>query len=110
MSAASWVGAAALVLATIAGTWFMIAYSLRGKWWRPSADDPHGEHRAHLGYFTLNLTVIFWVYDFRLLFDPTVFAWVRAVLFALVAFNMAWRLALLIRRGNPRRRPVGDVH
>jgi hypothetical protein len=70
MNASSWVGFAALLLATVVSTWFMIVYSFRGPWWKPSPDDPHGEHRAHLGYFTLNLTLIFYLYDFRPLIDP----------------------------------------
>jgi hypothetical protein len=97
MSASSWVGFGALILATVVGTWFMIAYSRRGNWWNPPDSDPNGEHRAHLGYFTLNLTLTFWVYDFRPLLDPAVFGWVRAGLFTLIALNMAWRLRLLLR-------------
>lgn len=102
MSAASWTAFGALVLATVSGTWFMIAYSLRGPWWRPDPGDPHGEHRAHLGYFTLSLTLTFWVYLFRPAFDPELFGWIRAGLFSVVALMMVWRLALLLRR--PRRR------
>jgi hypothetical protein len=98
MNTANWVGAAVLVWATLVGTWFMIAYSLRGNWWWPPDTDPHGEHRAHLGYFTLNLTLTFWLYDFRPLFDPALFSWLRACLFALIALNMTWRLWLLLHR------------
>lgn len=97
MNTANWIGAAVLVVATILATAFMIIYSRRGNWWKPDPADPHGEHRAHLGYFTLNLTLTFWVYDFRPLFDPAVFAWIRTVLFAFIAFNMGWRLWLLVR-------------
>jgi hypothetical protein len=105
MSAASWVASGALLLATVSGTWFMIAYSRRGPWWRPRPDDPHGEHRAHLGYFTASLTLTFWIYLFRPAFEPGVFVWVRAVLFSVIALMMAWRLVLLLRR--PRHRLAG---
>lgn len=103
MSTSSWVGFAALVVATISSTIFMVIYSLRGNWWHPAADDPHGEHRAHLGYFTLCLAVTFWVFVFRPVFDPEVFGWVRSVLFWTVALNVAWRLRLLVRRPRPHR-------
>jgi hypothetical protein len=102
MNASSWVGFAALLLATVVSTWFMIVYSFRGPWWKPSPDDPHGEHRAHLGYFTLNLTLIFYLYDFRPLIDPGVFGWLRSGLFSLIALNLTWRLWLLLRPARPR--------
>lgn len=97
MNIANLVGAVVLVLATILGTVFMFIYSRIGPWWNPDPDDPHGEHRAHLGYFTLNLTLTFWVYDFRFLFNPAVFSWIRVVLFAAVMLNVGWRLWLLVR-------------
>lgn len=97
MSASSWVGFGTLIWATIVGTAFMIVYSLRGNWWHPPASDPYGEHRAHLGYFTLSLTLTFWVYDFRPLFDPGVFGWIRSGLFAVIAAMLTWRLVLLLR-------------
>jgi hypothetical protein len=102
MSTASWVGFIVLLWATVIGTWFMIAYSLRGNWWRPPDTDPHSEHRAHLGYFTLNLTLTFWLYDFRPVIEPTVFGWLRAGLFAWIAVNMTWRLWLLLKPRNQR--------
>lgn len=97
MNTANLIGAVVLVLATILGTAFMVVYSRRGNWWNPDPEDPHGEHRAHLGYFTFNLTLTFWVYDFRLLFDPAIFAWVRTVLFTAIMLNVGWRLWLLVR-------------
>jgi hypothetical protein len=106
MNAANINGAAALVFATIVFTAFVVIYSFRGPWWKPDPDDPHRLARAHLGYFTANLALICWVYDFRPLFDPAVFAWVRSGLFWLIAFNGAWRLWLLLypppKRVEPR--------
>lgn len=106
MSMASWVGAAVLVWATIVTTWFLIVYSRRGPWWRPRTNDPHGEVRAHVGYFMLSLDLIFVIYDIRPLFDASVFAWVRVGLFALIAGMLTWRLWMAIK---PDRRMRG-VH
>lgn len=103
MNAANINGAAALVFATIVFTVFTVIYSFRGPWWKPRADDPHGAHRAHLGYFTASLALICWVYDFRPLFDPVVFAWIRSGLFWLIALNGAWRLWLLVWPSHRRR-------
>lgn len=104
MNAASLNGAAALIFATVVFTAFVVIYSFRGRWWWPAADDPHGEHRAHLGYFTASLALICWLYDFRPLFDPLVFAWARSGLFWLIALGGAWRLWLLVRPRQWRRR------
>ncbi|MGW4127943.1 putative phage holin [Amycolatopsis japonica] len=94
MNTASWVGVGALLVAALSGTLFMILYTIRTRWWEE-------EHRAHLGFFTLALTLIFWVYVFRSFFEPGVFAWIRAVLFGLISVCMVWRLTLLIR--SPRK-------
>jgi hypothetical protein len=102
VNAANLNGALALVFATIVFTAFVVIYSFRANWWWPPASDPHGEHRAHLGYFTASLALICWVYDFRPLFDPAVFAWIRSGLFWLIALGGAWRLWLLVRPARPR--------
>lgn len=104
MNAASWTSTVALVWATVFFTLFTIVYSRRGPWWKPDRDDPHAEVRANLGYFMAALALICWVYDFRPLFEPGVFAWVRAALFWVIGLLGAWRFSLLIRSGKPHRR------
>lgn len=89
-----------LVAAALAGWAFMILYTKRWTWWRD-------EHGAHLGFFTLSLTLIMTLYVFRPLFDPVTFAYVRAPLWELVALCMVWRLVLYTRsnwRGRRARR------
>lgn len=96
MNALNWVLMAFLALGALSGTLFMIIYTRRWHWW-------HDEHGAHLGIFTLSLTVIMWVYVFRPLFEPTTFALIRAPLFVLIVACMAWRLVLLLRSERLRR-------
>lgn len=90
MNALNWVLTGFLALGALSGLIFMIIYTRRWHWWRD-------EHGAHLGCFTLSLTVIMGVYLFRPLFEPTVFAIVRAPLFIAVIVCMVWRLVLLLR-------------
>lgn len=104
MSASDWLGFVALILATIAGTAFMIVYSWVGPWWKPDPTDRHGEARAHLGYFTLALTLTFWLYDFRPLIDHDLFGWIRSSLFFVIALCMVWRFWLLIHGLRRRKR------
>lgn len=104
MTSAAWVAFGALLVATVSGTAFLIIYSRRGPWWNPRPDDPHAEHRRYVGYSTLCLDLTFWVYLFRTALDPGVFAWVRAVLFSLVALSVAWSLWLLVHKPKRLRR------
>lgn len=86
-----------LVLAALSGWIFMVTYTLRWTWWRD-------EHGAHLGFFTLSLTLIMTLYVFRPLFDPATFAYARAPLWELVAACMVWRLVLFLKSDWNRRR------
>jgi hypothetical protein len=90
MNALTWLLTGVLALGAMSGTAFMVIYTKRTAWWKE-------EHRAHLGCFTLALTLIMWVYLFRPLLDPTTFAVVRAPLFLAVVACMVWRLTLLLR-------------
>jgi hypothetical protein len=93
-----------LVLAALAGTVFMIAYTRRTQWWRKKINDPNWEHRAHLGYFTLTLTLMLWIYVFRAVIPMPTFVIVRRVFFDAVSLLMVWRVALLFRSNRRRRR------
>lgn len=92
-----------LLLAAISGTVFMVAYTKRTVWWRRRQNDENWEHRAHLGYFTLTLTVMLWLYVFRAIIPPDVFVIVRRVFFDLVGLLMMWRARLLFRSKRIRR-------
>lgn len=87
-----------LVLAASAGWVFLFGYTKRWTWWRD-------EHGAHLGFFTLSLTLIMTLYVFRPLFDPVTFAYVRAPLFELVSLCMVWRLVLFLKSDRRPRLP-----
>lgn len=97
MNALNWVLTGFLALGALAGWAFMILYTRRWHWWRD-------EHGAHLGFFTLSLTLIMTLYVFRPLFDPTTFALIRAPLFLMVVGCMVWRLMLLLLSERLRRR------
>lgn len=86
-----------LDLAAAAGWLFMILYTKRWTWWRD-------EHGAHLGVFTLSLTMIMTLYVFRPLLDPVTFALIRAPLFMAVSLCMIWRLVLFLLADRKRRR------
>lgn len=96
MNALNWVLTGFLILGAASGWAFMVIYSRRWHWWRD-------EHGAHLGAFTLSLTLIMTVYVFRPFIDPVVFALVRAPLFVLITLGMVWRLVLLLRSDGLRR-------
>lgn len=100
MDVLNWVLTGFLALGFLAGALFMIIYTRRWAWWRD-------EHGAHLGVFTLSLTLIMGFYILRPFVDPATFAIVRAPLFVLVVVCMVWRLVLL-RRGYRDR--VHEVH
>lgn len=92
-----------LFVAAIAGTAFMVIYTVRTPWWRE-------EHRAHLGFFTLTLTLMLWLYVLRALVDPATFVIMRRAFFDLVALEMVWRLVLLRSRSADRvRNGLDDV-
>jgi hypothetical protein len=94
-----------LLLAALAGTIFTVVYTWRTRWWRE-------EHRAHLGIFTLTLTIMLWLYVFRAIIPVPTFVIIRRVFFDLVALLMVWRLVLLFRskRSDRERRDREDVH
>lgn len=90
MTVHNWIDTGVLLLAAVCSTLFVVVYTYRTSWWRE-------EHRAHLGFFTLNLALLFWTYVFRAAVDPGTFSWIRTVLFASVGANVVWRLTLLFR-------------
>lgn len=90
MSVLNWVLTGVNALGALCGWAFLIIYTKRTSWWIE-------EHRAHLGFFTLSLTLIMTLYVFRPFMDPVTFALFRAPLYAAVVGCMVWRLALLLR-------------
>lgn len=90
-----WSDAGFLLLAAVCGTLFMVIYTARTvridePWW--------GEkHRAHLGWFTLALTALLWIYVFRAVIPTGVFVVVRRIGFDTIALLMVWRLWLMLR-------------
>lgn len=90
MSVLNWVLTGVNVLGALSGWLFMIIYTKRTPWWIE-------EHRAHLGFFTLSLTLIMTLYVFRPFMNPGTFAYFRAPLYAAVVVCMVWRLVLLLR-------------
>ncbi len=100
MSALNWVLTVLLGIGAVAGWVFLVVYTRRWTWWRD-------EHGAHLGLFTLALTLIMTVYIFRPFIEPTTFAIIRAPLFAAIVAGMVWRALLLLRADRRRRRPDG---
>lgn len=97
MNALNWVLTGFLAVGFLAGLAFMIIYTRRWTWWRD-------ESGAHLGMFTLSLTLIMGYYLLRPFMDPVIFSYGRAPLFVLVVVCMVWRLVLLLR--TDRRRTV----
>lgn len=96
MSLLNWVLTVVLGAGALAGWVFVIGYTHRWTWWRD-------EHGAHLGFFTLSLTLIMTVYVFRPLFNPVTFAIIRAPLFVAVVACMVWRLVLFLKSDRRRR-------
>lgn len=97
MNALNWVLQGFLLLGAASGWVFLVIYSRRSTWWHPPRGDKNREHRAHLGFFTLALTLVMTLYVFRPLFDAVTFAYLRAPLFVAVVLCMVWRLGLLLR-------------
>ncbi len=94
MNALNWVLTGVNALGAVSGWLFMIIYTKRSRWWGT-------EHRAHLGWTTLSLTMIMSLYVFRAFMDPATFAYVRAPLYLAVVMCMVWRLMLLLRSKQP---------
>lgn len=90
MNLLNWILTGVNVLGAVSGILFMVIYTARTPWWIE-------EHRAHLGWTTLSLTLIMTLYVFRPSMNPVTFAYVRAPLFTFVVACMVWRLALLLR-------------
>jgi len=94
----------ALIVGFLSGLLFMIIYTKRWDWWKD-------EHGAHLGFFTLSLTLIMGLYVLRPFINPVVFGYLRAPFFLAVIICMVWRLVLLLksrghhREGNERSSP-----
>lgn len=109
MSTLNWILTAVNALGALSGWTFLIIYTKRAPWWLE-------EHRAHLGFFTLSLTLIMTLYVFRPFMNPITFAYFRAPLYAAVVACMVWRLTLLLRskvadRARTDREDAGgDVH
>jgi hypothetical protein len=87
----------ALDVGFLAGVVFMVIYTKRWKWWTD-------EHGAHLGFFTLSLTLIMGLYVVRPFINPTLFAYIRAPLFLAVVICMVWRVVLLLKSDRRKRR------
>lgn len=96
MNAWMWSDVGFLLLAALSGTVFMVVYTYRTPWWVE-------EHRAHLGFFTLALTLILWTYVFRSTIPGPVFMVVRRLEFDAIALMMVWRVFLLFRSRRPDR-------
>lgn len=94
MSAWLWSDIGFLLLAAISGTVFLIVYTFRTAWW-------HEEHRAHLGFFTLGLTMLLWLYVVRSLVPMGTFVVMRRLGFDAIALMMVWRVSLLFRSKAP---------
>ena len=96
----------ALGFGTVAGIWFVTLYSVRTPWWRE-------EHRAHLGIFSIIMTLFYVLYAVRTFSQPlnapgssiTTFNVIRGLLFDLLTAAVVWRLALLLR-ARPKLVPV----
>jgi hypothetical protein len=90
MSVLNWVLTAVNLIGALSGWVFLGIYTKRTPWWTE-------EHRAHLGFFTLSLTLIMTLYVFRPFLDPVTFAYFRAPMYLAVVVCMVWRLLLLLR-------------
>jgi hypothetical protein len=99
MSWLDWVLTGFLAVGFLAGVHFMITYTRRWAWWRD-------EHGAHLGMFTLSLTLIMGLYLLRPFVDPPTFAYIRAPFFIAVIVCMVWRDVLLHKADRDRRHEV----
>lgn len=99
MNVLNWILTGFLALGFLSGVHFLWTYTRRWAWWR----DDHG---AHLGMFTLSLTLIMGLYLIRPFVDPVVFAYIRAPFFVLVVACMVWRDVLLLRADRARLRKV----
>lgn len=97
MNVLNWFLTAVNALGALSGIAFLVIYSKRSVWWHPPRGDKNREHRAHLGYFTLSLTLIMTLYVFRPFIDPVTFAYFRAPMYLAVVVCMVWRLTLLLR-------------
>lgn len=86
----------ALFVAFLSGVVFMVIYTKRWDWWSD-------EHGAHLGFFTLSLTLIMGLYVLRPFINTTTFSILRAVFFLAVVICMVWRLVLLLKSKGPHR-------
>lgn len=103
MNVLNWILTGFLGLGFLAGVVFLVVYTKRWTWWKD-------EHGAHVGLFTLSLTLIMGYYLLRPFIDPVVFAYGRAPLFVGVVLNMVWRVWLLLRSDRKKRRTLrGDV-
>jgi hypothetical protein len=99
MDTLTWVLTGFLALGFLAGVHFMWTYTRRWAWWKD-------EHGAHLGMFTLSLTLIMGLYLIRPFVDAQVFGYVRAPFFVLVVACMVWRDVLLLKADRERPRGV----
>jgi hypothetical protein len=97
MNVLNWILTGFLGLGFLSGVVFLTVYTRRWTWWRD-------EHGAHVGLFTLSLTLIMGYYLLRPFIDPVTFAYGRAPLFVAVVANMVWRVWLLLRSDRGRRR------
>jgi hypothetical protein len=100
VSILDWVLTGFLFLGALSGWAFMYIYTRRWHWWKD-------EYGAHLGYFTLSLTLIMTLYVFRPFIDKTWFDILRAPLFVAVVACMVWRLILALV--SERRTRLEDV-
>lgn len=103
MNLLNWVLTGFLGVGFVAGTAFMIIYTKRWDWWTD-------EHGAHLGFFTLSLTLIMGLYLLRSWIPMTVFAYIRAPFFVAVIACMVWRLVLLLKSGHVSSRSLASRH
>lgn len=94
MNLSNWLTFSVLVVGALAGTWASVVYGYRVRWWKKGTD----EYRRHIGFFTLSLTAVFWLYLARPFIDPDVFSWIRTPAFALVVACVVWRLVILLRK------------
>jgi hypothetical protein len=92
-----WILTGVLIIGFLSGALFMVIYTRRWNWWKD-------EHGAHLGFFTLSLTLIMGLYILRPFIERELFAYIRAPFFVAVIACMVWRLILLFKSDSNRRR------
>jgi hypothetical protein len=99
MSVLNWVLTGFLALGFLAGVHFMWTYTRRWAWWKD-------EHGAHLGIFTLSLTLIMGLYLIRPFVDPETFGYIRGGMCCCSRLTASGRTGYTDAHPRPRRYPL----